>query len=75
MPLPMALRMAQLWLRDVTADNLTKRFDEEQNKTENERIMSLDDATKAWERFNSMPPEEQPFSNPLYWAAFTYTGV
>ena len=75
MSLPVALQKAQLWLRDVTAGNLTKRFDEERNKTDHECIMSVEDAKKAWERFDSMEPDVQPFSNPLYWAAFTYTGV
>ncbi len=74
MPFPVALQKAQLWLKDVTASCLSKRFDEERNKTEKECIMSVEDATKTWERFKSMSPDAQPFSNPLYWAAFIFTG-
>ncbi len=59
-----ALRAAQIWLRNATKD----QFDEIQSSslrmTENEFQSFLD------EYF-----DDKPFSNPYYWAAFTFTGL
>lgn len=67
-----ALRAAQMWLRDVTAEELANRFDDE-----SQQLMSPlkeEEALAYWYRFERMGKEKRPFAAPYYWAAFTFTG-
>jgi len=75
--LPEALRQAQIWLRDVTAGELAGYF-------RNKRRAILKGEHASWSprhvsqlfnRFNDLPAKKRPFDHPVYWAAFTYTGV
>lgn len=71
-----ALASAQNWLRTVTAAKLAKRFDIERKKPMSEQLYSYDQASDAWQRFAyEYESEDLPFSNPFYWAPFTYTGI
>lgn len=56
-----ALRQAQLWLRDVSAQELTNRIPK---GTTHYRHFSRD-----------FKADERPFAHPYYWAAFTFSGV
>jgi CHAT domain-containing protein len=64
-----ALREAQLWLRDVTAKELCDYY-----KTHIR--MSADDAFTAIVELNMCgKPDDHPYANPFYWAAFTLNGA
>ncbi|MBK8985332.1 MAG: CHAT domain-containing protein [Chloroflexi bacterium] len=69
-----ALQRAQSWLREVTAGELAERFGEERMKLKGSRLI-LAEASEYWRRFASLEPEERPFADPYYWAAFTFTGA
>ena len=72
--MPIALRQAQLWLRDVTAQELADRFGEERMELQNNRL-TLAQAGEYWRRFAAEDPDSKPFAHPYYWAAFTFTGA
>jgi CHAT domain-containing protein/formylglycine-generating enzyme required for sulfatase activity/tetratricopeptide (TPR) repeat protein len=69
-----ALASAQRWLRDVTARELAVVFDEERRKADSARTIDRHVASSAWRRFTLMPPDGLPFSDPRYWAAFSFVG-
>src|SRR5690606_18133502 len=69
-----ALRQAQLWLRDVTAQELATRFGTERVNLQGHRL-TLSEASDYWRRFAALEPDSQPFAHPYYWAAFTFTGA
>ena len=76
MPPSRALRQAQQWLRKVTAGELAALFKSERQKAAANNDSSYDVISKAWRRFVSMtPPTIAPFADPVYWGAFTFTGV
>jgi len=72
-----ALRQAQLWLRDVTAGELTKRFGEDKQVLFNHTRLPDDIVISANRRFSRdfNNPEERPFEHPFHWAAFTFSGA
>ena len=55
-----ALRQAQLWLRDSTGSELVPYLQNSHPEI----------ATKL-----EQAPDKYPFAHPYYWAAFTYTGI
>ncbi|MBK4732403.1 CHAT domain-containing protein [Oxynema sp. CENA135] len=63
----MALSQAQLWLREVTAEELQDWINEYSN--------NLIDIELLENLLDFYHPTEKLFSNPFYWAAFTVTGV
>jgi CHAT domain-containing protein len=71
-----ALRQAQLWLREVTAGELTERF-----SAEGELILSssprmpAEVVIKQCRHFATLSPDDRPFADPYYWAAFTFSGA
>ncbi|HEX6904685.1 MAG TPA: CHAT domain-containing protein [Thermoanaerobaculia bacterium] len=71
-----ALRQAQLWLRDVSAQWLLEFFREQRGARERGETV-LDAATIAAGliRFDLTEPESQPFADPYYWAPFLFVGV
>jgi CHAT domain-containing protein len=69
-----ALRQAQRWLRDLTADHLRQRFAAEREALLTTR-MPGDVISKQYRRFAALDPEERPFAHPFYWAAFTFSGA
>lgn len=71
---PLALRQAQLWLREVTAGELAKRFGEVRLQLKANRL-TLAEASTYWLRFAGEEPESKPFAHPHFWAAFTFTGA
>ena len=70
---PKALRSAQRWLREVTAEELAELF--AQKRLQGHQPTHDDHIAAAWFQFAAMSPTEKPFRHPYYWAAFTYTGA
>lgn len=73
-----ALRQAQLWLRGVTAAELGERFSEERKAILGYTRMSATVVSAQYRRFTdkkNFQPQDRPFANPYYWAAFTFNGV
>jgi CHAT domain-containing protein/tetratricopeptide (TPR) repeat protein len=66
-----ALRQAQLWLKDLSAGELTEHFAERRLRSGRYRRQ----VSGAWRRFAAMAPTEKPFAHPYYWASFTLTGA
>jgi CHAT domain-containing protein len=67
-----ALREAQLWLRDATASrmNLAGIYEQLYNASQRRDPRAF----KAM-RYYQANPGVKPFSHPYYWAAFAFTGV
>lgn len=77
-PLPpmCALRQAQLWLRDVSAQGLLKLFREQRDARERgEPALDSPTIAAALSRFALEEPESRPFADPYYWAPFVFVGV
>ena len=71
---PTALRRAQLRLRDITARELTERFAAE----ETARLAGSEPADLTGDqflRFAARDPDDHPFAEAHYWAAFTLNGL
>jgi CHAT domain-containing protein len=71
-----ALSQAQTWLRDVSAEELSKRFanEEEAFFSQTRMQMPIVTASEYFSRFASQIPQYRPFAHPYYWAAFTFSG-
>jgi len=70
---PEALRQAQIWLRDSTTIQKKELFD---LIIDNQAArMSANTALVFYEHIAWNIPDARIFASPLYWAAFTYTGV
>jgi CHAT domain-containing protein len=68
-----ALRRAQLWLRDVTNAELADIFDHFRKRDSSLRATAT--AQKQYANFAGRDPRERPFAHPYYWAAFAFYGV
>jgi CHAT domain-containing protein len=66
-----ALRQAQIWLRDMTAAELTHHL----GRLRRQRGSGYENVSAAWRRFAAMDPRVKPYDHPYYWAAFTFTGA
>jgi CHAT domain-containing protein len=68
MTFPSALREAQLWLRGATRQELGNYYKAFLH-------MSAEDAYAAFLEVSlSGAPDDRPYANPFYWAAFTFNG-
>ena len=66
--MPIALNQAQKWLRQVTQVDLLQWIDDNQN-------MTVDNKIKIKERLmQNYKPQQQPFKQPIFWAAFYAVG-
>jgi CHAT domain-containing protein/tetratricopeptide (TPR) repeat protein len=67
-----ALRKAQLWLREATAQEMALAdYWEQLNQTSARR----DANAYRWMRYYRAHPDARPYVHPYYWAAFTVTGM
>lgn len=73
--IPEALRRAQIWLREVTAGELAKRFADEEEAHLAQTRMPIETASESYARFAGQDPMHQPFAHPYFWAAFTFSGA
>ncbi len=71
-----ALRLSQLWLRDVTAGELIAFFQDQRRRLTN-RSPSLEASAIAagLSRFALEEPESRPFLSPYHWAPFIFLGA
>jgi CHAT domain-containing protein/tetratricopeptide (TPR) repeat protein len=74
LPPALALAGAQRWLRTCTAAELAERFRVERQKWAASGGIRCEQASVAWRWFAEMPRQATPFSHPLHWAAFYFTG-
>ncbi|NCC34343.1 MAG: CHAT domain-containing protein, partial [Chloroflexia bacterium] len=79
-----ALRLAQVWLRDLTYEDMYDYFAQhhelEQARLEpssGTRMPStlIEDGLLRAEKGEREDPTARPFASPLYWAAFTFSGA
>lgn len=75
MEIAAALRQAQLWLRDVTAAELSERFSAERQVLLGSIRMSTEVVSREFRRFAMLNPDERPFAHPFYWAPFIFSGA
>jgi CHAT domain-containing protein len=68
MSFPAALREAQLWLRDATRQELGNYYKSFIRLSAQDAFEALVDVTSGGN------PEDRPYANPFYWAAFTFNG-
>jgi len=77
--IPSALQQAQIWLREVSAGELAKRFTAEEDEAlralKASTRMPIEAASAAFARFAAQDPDHRPFAHPYYWAAFTFSGA
>ncbi len=73
LPLVRALRLAQSWLKDVTAGQLEAYFDNE-ILTQADR-WSVQMAAVGSVRFSLEDANSRPFASPYYWAPFVLAGA
>ena len=73
-----ALRQAQIWLANITAQELALLFTEaDQVEKNTDNISWRPRGTAAYQatRFHRRHPDERPFAALRYWAPFTYWGT
>ena len=73
-----ALRQAQLWLRDVTNQELTELFNYYERATTSppgDSFTAYDRAKEEYRENNIHHPNDRPFDHPYYWAAFAFYGI
>jgi CHAT domain-containing protein/tetratricopeptide (TPR) repeat protein len=74
LPLARALRLAQCWLRDVTAGQLEAFFDSHEILKQVDR-WPVQVAAAGSVRFILEDADSRPFANPYYWAPFILAGA
>ncbi len=82
---PVALKIAQNWLQNLTVKEIKKNLakptfqqalSQLQQTLSSGDLFELEDAiTLMQTKWKAMSPEDKPFSNPFYWAAFVASGV
>jgi CHAT domain-containing protein len=71
-----AFRDAQIWLSNLTADELAERFgDEVESAMSGDPRIPLETASTAYVRFAFQDAANRPFAHPFHWAAFTFSGA
>ena len=73
-PLARALRLAQSWLRDVTAGQLEAYFNSQEILTQADR-WPVQLAAAGSVRFSLEDADSRPFASPYYWAPFVLAGA
>ncbi|MBD2518006.1 tetratricopeptide repeat protein [Nostoc sp. FACHB-973] len=69
-----ALAEATLWLKELTAGELTKWYEDVLNNLHPEEVRIRAYLATQLYRNSKMPSEKKLYNHPYYWAAFTITG-
>ena len=82
---PVALKTAQNWLQNLTVKEAEKNLESQtfqqaliqlQQTLSKKELFELEDAIAVRQtKWKAMSPEDKPFNNPFYWAAFIASGV
>ncbi|MCA2553583.1 MAG: CHAT domain-containing protein, partial [Microcystis sp. M04BS1] len=82
---PVALKQAQNWLQNLTVKEAEKNLESQtfqqaliqlQQTLSKKELFELEDAIAVRQtKWKAMSPEDKPFNNPFYWAAFIASGV
>ncbi|MCA2703052.1 MAG: DUF3110 domain-containing protein [Microcystis sp. M179S2] len=82
---PVALKQAQNWLQNLTVKEAEKNLESQtfqqaliqlQKTLSKKELFELEDAIAVRQtKWKTMSPEDKPFNNPFYWAAFIASGV
>ncbi len=64
--IPLALKQAQIWLRDVTVEGLQQW---------SSKLTLRPTYRQQFQRFSTMEAAAKPFASPYYWAGFCASGV
>jgi len=70
----LALSSATEWLKELTASELKKWYEDLLNKLPQERLSIRTHVESELYRISKMPAEKKLYNHPYYWAAFTITG-
>ncbi len=77
-----ALRKAQLWLRDITPEEISEMFESYRDMALSRSHTSYQLAKEAFrkrilsdQRYTLSDIGARPFNHPFYWAAFTFSGA
>jgi CHAT domain-containing protein len=68
-----SLRMAQLWLRDVTVEELREFVQQLLVEVRADPLTAT--IKNAFKRLSLEDEDTRPYSHPYYWAGFTYHGI
>lgn len=75
MPVALALRRSQLWVRRLTVEMLRDDLLRRRNRPAGQRTALDDLAPQILTRFATRDTAERPFAAPYYWAPFVYVGA
>lgn len=76
LPPAVALRQAQIWLRDVTNETLSELFQMYRDAANTPQTrMGYELAQEKFRQHTLAAPDAKPFQNPYYWAGFVFYGV
>ncbi len=70
-----ALRKAQLWLKDLTAEDALKLLKDKELELVSSVKMAVEDISPLKIVISSKDPKSKPFSHPYYWAGFQAIGA
>lgn len=70
-----ALRKAQLWLKELTAEDALKLLKDKELELESSVKMAVKDISPLKIAISSKDPKSKPFSHPYYWAGFQAIGA
>ncbi|GCA77569.1 hypothetical protein MiTe_04425 [Microcystis aeruginosa NIES-2520] len=71
---PVALKMAQNWLKNLTSEQFILEADSMIDKLCHDKPRTAKSYKESARQFLVQNPEEYPFKNPFYWAAFIASG-
>lgn len=70
-----ALAETTNWLREVTADDLTKWYEDLLHSLQPKELRIRNYLATQLHKISKLPPAQKPYNHPYYWAAFSITGV
>ncbi len=77
MDVPLSLQDAQLWVRDLTSNQVRDYVEKCYNsgKWEDKSKEFIEQCGERYIKMAEESPENEPFQHPYYWAAFAVNGA